>query len=136
MPLELNRFSDAGGRFHQRQRYVAPDIPAFSRTPSTASEKIAEDASEGREDILHVAEVAGSSLPVDAGMSELIVPVPLFRIAQDFEGIGRLLEPGDGLLVSRVLVGMVFDGQFTIRGGDRVLRCSAFHLEYFVIIAW
>ena len=136
MTLKLDRLVDPEGRLLQRKRHVTTNIAALAGAAPATSEKIAKDISKGGENILHICEVVRSTLSIDTSVPKLVIPGPLFRVAQDLEGVGRLLEPRDGILIPRIFVRVVLDGHFAIRSSDHIVRCGSLNPQDFVIIAW
>src|SRR5262249_19367425 len=132
--LELDGFRDAFGRFVQREGHIAADVAALARPVATAAKQVAKDVAECRENILDVGEVM-DPVPAQSGGAEAVVPGALVRIVENFERLGRFLEPFDGVLVAWVFIGVVLDRQPPIGGGDLVARCRAFDTEDFVIVA-
>ena len=53
---------------------------------------------------------------------ELVISLPLFGIAQDLVGLGKLLEILSGLLITRVLVRMLNQSEFAVRFLDLLRR--------------
>ena len=98
---------------------------AAAAAEEIAEKSLAEDVAEGGEDVGNVVEVRRIAAR-QTGMTVAIVPGPLFRMAEDFEGLGRLFEPAHGLIIARVAVGMVAERQLPIGLGDLGLarRCD------------
>ena len=68
-------------------------------------------------------------------MAEAVVGGPLLRIAQDRVGLVQFLEPGLGLGIAGIAVGVVLHGE--LAEGDLQLSLGAgpFHRQDFVIVA-
>ena len=143
MPVELDDFRRALGRFEQVQRDFAlhvaplagPAAPAATAAEQVAEEALAEYVAKGLENIAHVAEVRRIAA-LQALESVAIVLRPLLRMIQHLEGLGRLLEPDDRRFIARVAVGVILQGQFAIGLGDLLLACGAIDAEDFVIVAF
>ena len=71
-----------------------------------------------------------------AGEAEAVVPGPLLGMAEHLEGLGRLLELDDRLLVARIAVGVVLQRQLAVGLGDLVLARGALDAQDFVVIAF
>ena len=67
-------------------------------------------------------------------MTVLVILCPTLRVFEHFVGFGGLFEILFGLLVPRILVGMEFYRQLTIRLLDFVFRGASFNTEDFLII--
>src|SRR5690606_17453919 len=80
---------------------------------STATECTAEDVAELREDVVHVhpASLESTAAHAGTGVSKAIKTCLLLRVAQDLIRVGCLLETVLNCVISRVLVGMMLDGQ-------------------------
>ena len=113
--LELDRLRDAvGGFVSVSVTSQRTSRPLRGRLPRRAAEQVAEDVAEGGEDVVDVGEVVGAAWPFNAGVAVAVVAGPLVRVAEHLEGLGRLLEPLDRLLVARILVGVILHGQLAI----------------------
>ncbi len=89
-----------------------------------AEEALAEDIAEGLEDVAHVAEVRRLAA-LKPRESEAVVLRPLLRVAEHLEGLGRLLELDDRLVVARIAVGVILQRQLAIGLGDLLLARGA-----------
>ena len=90
---------------------------AAAAAEEVAEEPFAEDVAEGLEDVADVVELRGAAA-CQPGVAVAVVGRPLVRMAEDLEGLGRLLEPGDGLLVARIAVRVILHGELAIGFGD------------------
>ena len=111
----------------QRKAHLDTDIrAAIDRTTATrgaesAAEVAAKDVAKLREDILHreaakaATEAACTTCgAVHAGMAELVVAGALIGVRQHIVGFGCLLELLLGLLIPRVLVGVILDSRLAV----------------------
>ncbi len=57
-------------------------------------------------------------------------------MAEDLEGLGGLLEPGDGLLVARIAVRVMLQGELAIGFGDLALAGGALDAQDLIIVAF
>jgi hypothetical protein len=73
---------------------------------------------------------------IDAGVAEAIVPRTFLAIVKDFERFAAFLEALDRLLIARILVGVIFNGELAIGSGHVCSRRAAFDAEDFVITAF
>ena len=132
--MELNRFRDAAGGFVQSEgnvrAYISATRPASS-TPSL-SEDIAEDVTEGGEDIFDVGELR-SLLPVDSGMTEPVVASAFLGIVEDFECLGGFFEASERFFVPWIAIRMAFDGDLAIRCRNLTIVGCPIDAEYLVI---
>ena len=100
VPPETDDLRGAGGGLEQIEGHVAADVgPGMAATAAatTAAEQVAEQAlaenvAEGLEDVAARRGSAGRRRPFQARVAVAIVPGPLLRVAEDLEGLGRLLE--------------------------------------------
>jgi hypothetical protein len=144
VPVELDDFRGAGSGFEKIEMHFSVDIAAAMRASSPAAssasaEKIAEqaaaeDIAEGLEDIADIVKLRRTA--AKSGEPILIVSGAFFLVTQDLEGFGGFLEFGDGFLIARIPVGMIFHRQLAIRFGDLTVRRASLHAEDFVIIAF
>ena len=96
-----------------------------------------EDIGEGRAEVgIEALSVATAMAVLERGVAEPIVASPLFFIAEDFVGLGRFFEFGDGFVVARVFIGVIANRQFAIRRRNFSVARRASHFEHFVIIAF
>ena len=96
---------------------ASAQAPAAAPAKRLAEDAPAEDVAEGLEDVTDIVELVPLS-PREAGMAEAVVTGPQFLVGEHLERPGGLLEPGGGLVVARVLVGVEADRQFSIRVGN------------------
>jgi hypothetical protein len=111
-----------------------------------AAEQLVEDAARAAakdfaENFKRVVESAAAKTTrararVKGGVAVLVVSGALLRVAQRFIGFAQFFELLLGSLVARILVGMIFDGQFPIRLLDFLLAGVAVHAEDLVVIAF
>ena len=111
-----------------------------SATKSESSAKSASECSSEQivQNVVQIAESAAEvrSRSVYACMSELVVLGLLVSIAEDRICLSCLLELLLGFLVARILVRVVFDGQFSI-GLLYFLSCGILaHAQHFIIISF
>ncbi len=105
-----------------------------TRSETTATEQVTEDAAKLGEDIIHI-HTTLSIGTINTGMSELVISSFLFRIAQHIISLGSLLELFLGLFVSRVPVGMVLKSQLAV-GFLQFICCSVFiNAQHFIIVS-
>ena len=120
-------------------QWMSPPCRTAAAAPAAAEQvaeqPLAEDVAEGLEDVADVAELRGAA-PFQAGMAVAVVAGPLLRVAEHLEGLGRLLELRHRLVVARVAVGMVLQGQLAVGLGDLVPGGGTVHAEHFVIVAF
>jgi hypothetical protein len=88
-----------------------------------------------------VAEAAEASelargVRIDARVAELVEALPLFGVGENFVRFGRFLELGLGVLVARILVGVVFVRELSVRPLDVVLLRVARDSEHLVVVAF
>ena len=113
------------GKFHTDSYIAAPLYPlaasAAAKTAEatkTAAEMASENIPELAENILHresaAAKTACTCRTVNSCVAETVVTLFLVGIAQHIICLGSLLELLLGFLVSRILVGMIFDGHFPV----------------------
>ncbi len=117
---------------------VAKVLAARRAAPAAAAEHLAEHVSEHLgEDVARVLEAgpAAAAHPVHSGVAEAIVGGPLLRVAQHRIGFVELLEPGLGLGVARVAIGVVLHGELAEGGLQLDLRAGPGNPEEFVIVA-
>ena len=116
---------------------VGPLHPARAATATAEStpEGAPEDVAELAEDVVHVHAGTASRSTAHSGVTEAVVLGPLLLVAQDLIGLGRLLEPGLGIGVVGVLVGVVLDGQLPIGLLDVGIGCPPVDAEDLVEIA-
>merc|ERR1719498_1301273 len=76
-----------------------------------------------------------AAAPSRGGLSELVVRLPLLRVAQHFVGLAHLLEVLLGLLlVVRILVWMILDRKLLVRLGNLLVGRAARHTEHGVVV--
>ena len=81
------------------------------------SSSASEDVTEHGEDVIHVhAGSAESALSAHSGKSELVILLAFLRITQYIVCFSCLLELLLGLLVTRISVGVIFDGHLLVCG--------------------
>ena len=112
-----------------------------------SAEAASEYVSEMREDILHRHSAAKTAVAAIAArtaaeslrthrMAELVISGAFVGIAQHVIRLGRFLEFLLGLLVSRILVGMILDGLFAV-GFLYFIGCGVFrYAKHFIIISF
>src|SRR5258705_13999007 len=69
-------------------------------------------------------------------MAELIVVAPLVGVAQDFVGLGGLLELLFGFLVTGILVRVALEGLLAVRLLDLFARGILVDAKHFVIVTF
>src|SRR5262245_24679101 len=140
---DLDRRLDAGGRFFERDLEVVAQVRAALRAsaPASRSEDVAEpeDVAQAREDVREVGEdgrieTRPGSGPRDAGVTETVVEAPFLAIGQHGVRFGGFLELILRLSIARVSVGMVLEGQFSIRALDLLIRGLALDAQHLVVI--
>ena len=125
--LELDGLRGAGGRLEQVERHVARGRrcprrggrrarPPPKMSPNRPSPKMSPKAWK----MSPTSWKCGAPPPVQPGVTVAVVARPLVGDAQDLEGLGGLLEPGDRLFVAGIAVGMIFQRQFAVGLGDLV----------------
>ena len=83
--------------------------PSPSASTGSESEKILENVTETREDVLKTSE-AGEARASESLMPVQIVDLPLLRISERFIGLSGLLEPLFCVFVARISVRVVLEG--------------------------
>ena len=117
-----------------------PPLGSVGVGPPPAAEAAAEEAAENIPQIAEVkAPVEAASraeVGVHAGVTELVVPAPLFLVRKDFVGFVDFLEPGLGLLVARVQVRVAGLGQLPVGPLDLIVRGALLHTQDLVVVAF
>src|SRR5262249_23525447 len=108
-------------------------IPAALRPPATApgihAEQVAENVPKNIAEVgeRRRIEPAEAGTTVHAGMTELVVALPLFSIDQDTVGFRAFLELFLRRRILRIAVRMILHGQFAVRALDLLLTGRAGH---------
>jgi hypothetical protein len=121
-------FQTKGGILETNLEIVAQISAALCCRPPTASSS--EEISKPKEvsqDILETREYRGikTNRTADSTMPKPVILGPLLGIAENTIGFSRLLEAFFSFLVTRILIGMVFYGQFTVAAFDVLVRGRA-----------
>ena len=69
-------------------------------------------------------------------MTELIVLLALLLVGKHFVGFGCFLELLLGLLIVRITVGVIFDGELAVRLFYFIGRCGLRHPKHLIIISF
>ena len=77
---------------------------------------------------------ARAAARAEGGMAELVVLLPFGGIAEDFVGLGNLLELFLGGFVAGVFIGMIFNGHFAVGLFDLIRRGAFGDAEQFVVV--
>ena len=119
----LNRFFFTRERFFEWDFEIESEICAAHRTaapgaakPAAESKEVAEDVGEIREDV--GIESGRAALTCDAGVTEAIVSLPFFCVAQHRVRFSRLFEFVFCPFVARVAIGMELERKLAIRALD------------------
>ena len=115
---DLDVLGDAPDRLGEGQVDIDAQVGAagLAATAAAAAEEVAEDVAERREDVLDVGVAAGRAVDAaDAVEPEAVVALALFVVGQDRVRVGGLLELLLGLLVPRVVIGVVLLGEAVVR---------------------
>ena len=114
-------------------------------TGGTAAEAAAEEGGENvaQIHIIKAAEAAakaatatGSKVRIHPCMAVLVIALALRGVAQHLVGLVDLLEPGLGLLVAGIQVGVVLLGQLAVGLLDLIVRGGAVYAQHLVVISF
>ena len=130
-------------KFHLQAQVAAAMLLSATLSAAKATKAVtAENVAEHREDIIHVhvgfesAETTKSAAHVRTVESELVVLLTCLWVVQYIVCLGRLLKFFLGFLVARITVGVVLDGNLSIRFLNFVF-CGAFlYAQHLVIISF
>jgi len=112
---------------------VCPTLYPCSGLESTAK-KILEDIAEGGENVVKAPKTL-KSCSLKTLMTELVVYLPLLRVAEDLVRLCRLLEPLLSLFIARIAVRMVFKGQMPITFFYFSIRGVSTYTEDLIIVS-
>ena len=79
---------------------------------------------------------AGASARIESRVAVLVVGGAFLRVAQGFISLAQFLEFFLGGLVTRIFVGMIFQGQLAIGLLDLLLAGIAVHAQNLVVVAF
>ena len=140
--LKLDDLGRVVGGLQEVHLDVAADIGAAAGAAAAAAlaehfaeEPLAEDVAEGGKDVADVVELRGPAAG-HPGVAVVVVGRPLVRMAEDLEGLGGLLEFDDGLLVARIAVRVVLQGELAIGFGDLTVAGGTIDAEDLIVIAF
>ena len=137
----LEREAYTGAEVRAAERLTSAATAAEATKASEVKAATAEEVAEAAEDILHAhaaaesSSTAASGTATDTGVTELIVALALVGVAQHVIGLGQLLELLLGLLIPRVLIWVVLDGELAIGLLQLIGRSTLAHPEYLVVIS-
>src|ERR1017187_41020 len=100
-----------------------------------AAKDVAEDFKRIMESAAGILGTAPAATRSERGMAKSVIGGALLLVAEDFVGFADFLEFLLGFLVSRILVGMVFERQLAIGLLDFLFRDRALDAKHLVIIA-
>src|SRR5262249_57928366 len=124
----------AEGRLLEGQLEVVAEVGAAAGPAPAAPEEVAE-AKEVAEDVAEVREDRGvEAAAPEPGVPEAVVALALLGVAEDAVGLGRLLEALLRLLVARVAVRVVLEGQLPVGGLDLLLAGSPGHPDDLLVV--
>ena len=134
------------GEFH-RQPQVGTAILRALRASAAAAETAeapetgmaAKDVAEHGEDVVHVhatTSAEASETALRAVEAELVVTAPLLRVVEHVVGFGSLLELLLRLGVSRVAVGVIFDGYLAIGLFDFFIRSASAYFKHLIVVSF
>ena len=108
-----------------------------SREVAAATEEVAKDAPELREDVVHAhssaLETAGAA--IHSGKAKLVVTGLLVGVAQHVVGLGSLLELLLSLFVTRVAIRVVLQGQLAVGLLQLFWRGIFAHAQHFIVVS-
>ena len=108
--------STSSARSRPRLRRLAPAaLPSAEEVAEAETEQVPQDVLEILEDGRIESGEALIALAPQPVVSEAVVDGPLLGVGQDAVGLGGFLEPLLGLLAPGIAVGMVFQGELTVR---------------------
>ena len=131
---------DAQLRLHSEGRLLERDPQVVSKIRARAPAAAAAATSEAEDVSQNVREV-GEDRGVEAGAArsglvpEAVVALPLVGIREHGVRVGRLLELLFGGAVARVAIGVVADGQLSIRRLDLLQGCRTVEAQDLVVVA-
>ena len=111
--------------------------PAAAETTESAAENAVENIayiSKSAETTESACTCAAAIVGIYAGMAELIIACPFFRIREHLIGLVDFLELFSCFLVIRVQIGVIFPGHAFKGFLDFVLRSTFFQPQHFIII--
>ena len=123
----LEALGHTAGDVLQRELHLQPQVAATvdalavllaaaESAESAEAAVTAEDVAEHAEDVVHIhaATAESAEAALRTVESELVVLTALVGVVQHLIGLGSLLKLLFGLLVARVAVGVVFDGELAV----------------------
>ena len=120
-PLEHLVQSEVNPYAQVRSAHLTAVAAAASAKASEATKtaKASEEIAKLAEDVLHrhasATEASWTGGTVHTGVTKLVIPLALLRVAQDTIGLGRLLKLLLRTLVARIAVRVVLEGSLAVR---------------------
>ena len=124
-------------RFHEVQRHIVLEVGTSDRTVVSSSAAAKSTAEERSEDISEIdcrTREPGESLPIDTGMTELVIVPSLFRIGQNGIRFVTFFELCFRFLISRMKVRVILLGHLTVCLFEFVIRYALIYAKDLIVI--